>query len=109
MRIEDKLDELCSTLDRLVQQLDAPMPKVLTRERAAHELSVSLTTLKQMIRDGQLVTVSIGKRQMVPASEVMRLAKPAPAKKASSAHRPRAAASTALDEASAVRALLKKL
>ena len=74
--IDDKLDEICEALDRLVKQLDEPAPKVLTREAAAQQLSISLTTLKGLIRNKQLVTVRIGKREMVPASEIARLAKP---------------------------------
>jgi hypothetical protein len=90
-----------------VRQIDEPaMPQVLTRERAAQELSISLTTLKQLIKSKQLATVLVGKRQMVPASEVMRLAKPALRKVKQPLRR---AMTSAADEVSAVRELLKKL
>jgi len=52
------------------------LPQVLTMKRAAVELSVSLSQLGVLIRSGSLLTVTIGKRRMVPASEVRRLATP---------------------------------
>lgn len=54
----------------------AQLPMVLTTKRAARELSVSSTTLKLMIKRQLLHTVMIGRRRMVPASEIRRLATP---------------------------------
>lgn len=61
-----------------VQELRETMvlPGVMTNKRAAKALSIGLTTLKLMIRRGQISTVAIGNRQMVPASEVRRVSTP---------------------------------
>ncbi len=50
------------------------LPSVLTKEAAAFELSISVKTLSRMIKAGLVSTVPINKREMVPASEIRRLA-----------------------------------
>lgn len=52
------------------------LPQVLTMKRAAEELSVSESTLKGMIRASEVLTVQVGKRRMVPSSEIHRIASP---------------------------------
>lgn len=49
-------------------------PEILTLKMAAHEMSVGLTKLKQMIASGHVLTVDLGGRKMVPLSEIHRLA-----------------------------------
>lgn len=51
----------------------AALPQAMDYERAARELSVSVSQLRKLIRRGDLATVLIGRRPKVPASEVRRL------------------------------------
>ncbi len=70
--IDEQLAEIRAELARISGR--EGLPTVMTMERAAHELSCGLTTLRSMIKRRELMTVMIGKRRMVPASEVRRLA-----------------------------------
>lgn len=70
-------------LERIVQQLRQEflglrlqLPAVLSKKRAAEELSISVTKLMELVRCGAVLTVKIGKTKMIPASEVRRLATP---------------------------------
>lgn len=66
------LDEL-----REIRELvTAPLPKAMTFDRAARELSISIPTLRRMVRRGEISTVKISRRMMIPASEVERLTTP---------------------------------
>lgn len=49
---------------------------VLTMRDAADTLSVSAKTISRMIVTGEIQTVTIGRRQMIPRSEVERVATP---------------------------------
>lgn len=51
----------------------AALPQALDYERAARELSVSVSQLRKLIRHGDIATVMVGRRAKVPASEVRRL------------------------------------
>ncbi len=73
--VEEQLAAIRKRLEEIHEEQGfAGLPTVVTMQRAARELSVSTTTLKLMIRRRELMTVPIGKRQMVPASEIRRLA-----------------------------------
>jgi excisionase family DNA binding protein len=49
------------------------LPQAMDYERAARELSISVSQLRKLIRRGELAVVMIGRRPKVPASEVRRL------------------------------------
>jgi hypothetical protein len=77
MDIEKELQRVNMALEKITERLGRPeLPQVLTKQRAAAELSISVSLLKRMIRNGTLLTVKIGSRQLVPSSEVVRLAEP---------------------------------
>lgn len=78
--IEEKLHAISLELARISGRLAThQLPRVLTKERAAKELSISLSKLKRLLRDGVLMSVAVGRRRMVPAVEIERLATPAQA------------------------------
>jgi hypothetical protein len=105
-RLAEIRDEL-RELKVMVQSRDG-LPFVLEPEAAAQELSVSLPTLRRMIKSGLCRTVLINKRAMVPASEVRRLGTPAVPKNAAQPVKRRQAAITATEDAERLRAALKK-
>lgn len=51
----------------------ASLPAALDYERAARELSVSVSQLRKLIRHGDIAVVMVGRRPKVPASEIRRL------------------------------------
>lgn len=88
------------------------LPTILTREAAAREMSISLTTLKGMIRRGEIATCTVGKRDsMVPSSEVLRVAgslkRSSAPKLRTSGGRPKTVAVSPKDVAAKVREALK--
>lgn len=105
--IEEQLSVLAASLGRVVERLDTEgtLPKVLTKRRAAKELSISLSKLNRLIRDGRLLTVEIGRRRMIPSTEVEKLARPA----SSSSRKVRLhAISSPEEEAKAMRAAIRR-
>lgn len=90
----------------------AALPTVLTKRRAARELSISLSKLKALIRDGELSVCEVGRSTMVPASEVLRIADSARREEATATQRPRqsrkARGTSPVEEARKVRQSLKK-
>jgi len=81
------------TLERILEELlvelravknSAALPTVLTKRRAALELSVSLSKLKGLIRAGEIMVCEVGSTTMVPASEIRRLAQSARAQASNS-------------------------
>lgn len=110
MRTNDRLDEILEELKRLSRLMESPGPRLFKYGQAAKALGVSVTTVKQLIRDGELATVKIGKRPMIPMSEIERLSTPAAPKSTSSrAPRRRRGQRDAKAEAAALRQALKKL
>lgn len=75
MDVETLLEEL----RRVVAGQAEPMTVGL--EEAARRLSVSASTVRRLVRSGQLLTVRIGGRVMVPMGELRRLASPTEAPK----------------------------
>ena len=65
------MEQLLAELRVLVA--GAALPQALDYERAARELSISVSQLRKLIRAGDVAIVMIGKRPKVPASEVRRL------------------------------------
>jgi excisionase family DNA binding protein len=56
--------------------METQLPHVLTLQRAAQELSISRSTLYRMLRANELTSVRVHKREMIPSSEIRRLATP---------------------------------
>ena len=61
---------------RLAVEGQRSLPSVLTMKRAAEELSISMTQLRALVKSSVVLTVTVGVRRMVPASEIRRLATP---------------------------------
>lgn len=77
MTIDEQLALIREEIGRLHKQTGSRgIPTVLTMERAAFEISRSQTSLRQMIKRRELMTVVIGKTRMVPASEIRRISTP---------------------------------
>lgn len=74
-RIREELAELRRMVE--LQRLEAG-PLTLSYERASKQLGVSERTLRRMVARKELVTVTVGKTPMVPASELRRLVSSAP-------------------------------
>lgn len=55
------------------------VPKAHSMAEAGRLLSVSVRTLQRMVSTGQIQSVEIGARRMIPASEVEMLTTPLPA------------------------------
>lgn len=75
-----------------LETLTTEAKSVVTLGEAAKRLSIGLTKARQLVADGALLTVEIGKRQMVPVSEIARVSTPTP-KPVKGARVPRAKAS----------------
>lgn len=71
-------EEIGRIAERLVERPGGTLPRVLTKDQAAKQLSISVRKLRGLIRDGLVVTVPIGRRNLIPLSEVERMADPAP-------------------------------
>lgn len=75
--VSRSLREIHETLDQIAAQLKvryAPLPLMLSREEAAFQLSIGLTTLKGLMRDGFIVGCQVGGRTMIPLAEIERIA-----------------------------------
>jgi hypothetical protein len=111
--VENELRQLVEDLLKEVRELrgGTGLPSVLTKQRAARELSISLSKLKGLIRAGDIAVCDVGKTTMVPASEVLRLAKAmrrvAP-QRARPVKRTRQQGLNPAEEAAKVRGALKK-
>ncbi len=92
---------------RISQLVDAKLPLLLTRDDAATQLSISPSTLKKLIRDGDVQVTTLGKRQMVARSELERVSSPSPAKARGKPAGKRQKAETPKEQAEELRAALK--
>lgn len=75
----ERLEALLGEIKERVEGLEAklrPLPTCLTIEEAAARLGVSPSTMKRMIKSGDVHTATINKRSMVPVSELERVATP---------------------------------
>jgi excisionase family DNA binding protein len=52
-------------------------PAAYTLEAAARQLSVSTKTVRRMMASGQLLPVTLGRRKLIPRSEIERVTTPA--------------------------------
>ena len=52
-------------------------PAAFTVEAAARQLSVSAKTVRRMMASGQLLPVTLGRRRLIPRSEIERVTTPA--------------------------------
>lgn len=103
--MDEALRLLRADVARLNSKLDVmqlPLPHLCTMKRAARELDISLRKLSALVKSGAVLAVDLGQRKMVPASEIRRVAIPAP--KA----RRRAIAATHAVTVEALEALRKK-
>lgn len=71
--MEQLLAELRALRADVSHLVGLELPKALTYEHAARELSVSVPQLRKLIKKGAIATIVIGRRPKVPASEVIRL------------------------------------
>jgi hypothetical protein len=72
--LEQVIRELYVEVQSLRAQVASPLPVVLTRKRAAEELSISESKLKGMIRNGDIRACSVGGKPGIPSAEVRRIA-----------------------------------
>jgi len=54
-------------------QITEPEPDLLTIDRTAQRLSLSAWTIRGYVRAGKLASVKIGRRVLIPTSEIYRL------------------------------------
>lgn len=73
------VEQLLAEVRRLVAGQAEPL--TVSVEEAAKRLGVSPATIRRMLVAGLIQSVRIGKRRMVPMSELRRLAEPVPAQK----------------------------
>lgn len=108
-------ETLLEQLLREVRELRAHMnegpslPAVLTRKRAARELSISARKLRDMEKSGDVLTCEIGDSTMIPRSEIERLATPTrvPKKSRTPSAAPARGGAAATREAAALRKALR--
>lgn len=80
------MDQRLTEIQEKVETLSRP-PQAFSLDGAAKVLSRSVTTVKGMIRRGEIHTIKISKTRMVPMSEIIRLTA-LTSEPASSAHGP---------------------
>ena len=98
-----------AAVDALVRLAARPEePGALTLTQAAQRLSISPRTLARMAKAGEVRTVTLGRRVLVPTSELARLLEPAEAPVRPLAAPKRRAAPSGADEAASLRAALRR-
>lgn len=75
--IEALLKDMRDRIERLEGRF-RPEATVLSLVAASKQLGVSLSTMKRMVANNEIRTATIGKREMIPISELTRLATPDP-------------------------------
>lgn len=74
------VEKLLARLEAAVQRLEAKhsfLPLALTIKAAAQQLSVSERTMRTLVASGEVPSVLVGGRRMVPSAELLKLAQPA--------------------------------
>lgn len=75
--VEEQLQELLVLVrDLAVRHEGQGLPVLLGYPSAAAQLSISVSKLKGLVRSGELRTSTVGRRKMIPLSEVLRVAAP---------------------------------
>lgn len=74
---EQLLSQLLGEIAKLNEKVDrlqsSRLPAMLTFEEAAREMSVGLTVLKRMVKDGAIVVIDgVGERRRIPSTEILR-------------------------------------
>jgi excisionase family DNA binding protein len=85
------------------------LPHVLTPKLAARELSISVWTVREMMKAGELATCKVGKHKGIPRSEIERLATPPGPKVRPTTGRPKGQPYDAKEEAARARAAIAEL
>jgi len=103
-------ERLMGEMKALREDRERSLPTVLSKRRAAEELSISLSKLKGMIRQGAILVCEVGGTTGIPASEIRRIASAVLDTKAPRMRRPRRALRTGSpkDEAAEVRSALRR-
>lgn len=102
-RIERRLETLEQKLEQQAQQRHA-----LDFRDAARLMSLSLRSVARLAKSGELRTVRLGGRVLVPMSEVVRLSTPKASSKGGPLVRPSLSPANGKAEASALRAVLRR-
>ena len=108
------MEEVRGRLARIEERLQ-PAPMCMTYPEAAKRLGIGLTLLREMVARHELRTATVGKRRMVPLSEIERVSQPKAPKARRAAVSPRTrkgrrpAPRSPAEEAAALRAWMKKL
>lgn len=71
------LEDIGARLERLEERLQ-PRATCLSLVDAAKQLGVSLSTMKRMVATREIHTATVGKRSMIPVSELARVSTPDP-------------------------------
>lgn len=68
-----QLEEIRRQLEVLMARVSPSLPLVVTKAKAAELLSVSPSTIKAMLRRGELVPARVHDRLLIPTSELVRI------------------------------------
>ena len=79
--VGERLARLEKAVDKVLERLE-PRPALLSLAATAQLLSLSARTVARLVASGELRTVRVGERVLVPAGEVERLAASATGAKA---------------------------
>ncbi len=74
-----EVEKLLARLEAAVQRLETKhsmLPLALTIKAAAAQLSVSERTMRALVASGEVPSVLVGGRRMVPSAELVKLAQP---------------------------------
>lgn len=74
--VERELRTIRSLVQTLVDRLDAQEQSLFKPSEAAKRLGISVKHLKALVKESALIMVPLGRRMMVPASEIARLSTP---------------------------------
>lgn len=73
--VRHRLDQMDRKLDALTERVQ-PVRLTVPKKEAARLLSRSLSTIKGMLRRGELAPAKVAGRTMIPYSELLRVATP---------------------------------
>lgn len=108
VQMQKRSTELIAALRELLGEIE-PLPMVLDYESAAAQLSISPSTLKRMVRSGEIEAVPVAKRMGIPRSELERISLGIPSPHARAVSEARARAKMVPANKAAFRAVAKKI